>query len=95
MPNNTKARSQEILTAAHSILDELNIDIAEAVKIRPLAKILEVKVSCHYDTAKKAIAKAVRQKRGQLVAEWGGAREGAGYPKGEPRKVSTGQTPAK
>lgn len=83
MPNNTKARSQEILTAAHSILDEQNVDITEGVELRPLAKILESRVSCHYDTAKKAIAKAVRQKRGQLVAEWGGARPGAGRPKTE------------
>lgn len=81
MPNNTKARSQEILTAAHSVLDEQNVDITEGVELRPLAKILESRVSCHYDTAKKAIAKAVRQKRGQLVAKWGGARPGAGRPK--------------
>jgi hypothetical protein len=90
MPNNTKARSQEILSAAHSILDEQNVDITEGVEILPLAKILEPRVRCHIDTAKKAIAKAVRQKRGQLVAEWGGAREGAGYPKGQPRKPKAG-----
>lgn len=83
MPNNTKARSQEILTAAHTILDEQNIDITEGVEIRPLAKILEVRVRCHIDTAKRAIAKAVRQKRGQLVAHWGGNRPGAGRPKNE------------
>jgi hypothetical protein len=81
MPNNTKERSLEILTAAHSILTEENVDVSEGVEIRPLAKILEERVSCHYDTAKRAIAKAVRQKRGQLVAQWGGYRPGAGRPK--------------
>ena len=91
MSNNTKARSQEILTAAHAILSEQNIDITEGVEIRPLAKILAPRVNCHYDTAKQAIGKAIRQKRGQLVAEWGGAREGAGYPKGVPRKPKTEQ----
>lgn len=83
MPNNTKARHQEILTAAHAILDEQNVDVIEGVEIRPLAKILEARAACHYDTAKRAIAKAVRQKRGQLVAQWGGNRPGAGKPKTE------------
>jgi len=83
MPNNTKARSQKILAAAHAILEEEGDNVTEAREIRSLAKILETRVNCHYDTAKKAIAKARRQKRGQLAAEWGGARPGAGRPKTE------------
>lgn len=81
MPNNTKARSQEILAAAHHLLEEQNVDVSEEVSLRPLAKILMVRVSCHYETAKNVLGKAVRQKRGQLVAEWGGVRPGAGRPK--------------
>lgn len=81
MSNNTKARSQEILAAAYLVLDEQGGDVTEAVELRPLAKILEARVGCHYDTAKRAIAKARRQRRGQLVAQWGGNRPGAGRPK--------------
>lgn len=93
MPNkpeakNSKARSQEIFAAAQALIEEQSVDVSEGVEIRPLAKILESRVNCHYTTARLAIAKAVRRKRGKLVEEfanWGGSRPGAGYPKGEPR----------
>ncbi len=88
MPNN-KARHLEILAAAHALLEEQNVDVTEGVEIRPLAKELVKRGICEYSTAKRNIAKAVRQKRGKLVMDaggWGGAREGAGYPKGQPRK---------
>lgn len=86
MANNNQARHLEILAAAHALLDEQNIDVSEGVELRPLANILKKRGVCDYDTAKRNLGKAVRQKRGQLVAQWGGAREGAGYPKGQPRK---------
>ena len=84
---NTKARSQEIQEAAADLLVEMNIDVTKAVEIRPLAKILASRVYCHYNIAKNHIAKAVRRVRGELVeTEWGGARQGSGFPKGQNRK---------
>lgn len=87
MTTNTKQRHLAILTKAHEIIDEHNIDVAEAVHILPLAKMLAVAADCHITTAKNNIAKAVRQKRGKIAglwdeeesgAEWGGLRYPAG-----------------
>lgn len=81
MATNTKQRSEEIQEAAASLLVEMNINIAERVEIRPLAKILAGQTGCHYTTAKTHVARAVRRARGELVkTSWGGARPGAGRP---------------
>lgn len=88
---NSKANSQAIHAAAHALLDELGIDVTKAVEVRTLAKMLERRGVCHYTTARVHLAQAVRQKRGELVKlhqGWGGTRDGAGYPAGEPRTKS-------
>lgn len=87
--DNTKARSEAIQQAAADLLVEMGVDVTEAVPVRPLAKILEERNICHYTTGRIHIAKAVRRARGEMVKQhegWGGARDGAGYPAGEPRK---------
>lgn len=85
---NTKARHLEILDAAYDIIETAKVDITEAVDILPLAKQLAEQTGCHITTAKKNVAKAIRQKRGQLAGAWGdepqggwgGYRPGAGRP---------------
>lgn len=82
MPNNTKARSEELQTLAAEILAASGVDVTERVEIRPLAKLMSDKAGCHYTTAKQHIARAVRRARGKLVEPgWGGYRVGAGRPK--------------
>jgi hypothetical protein len=78
---NTKERSDAIQAAARALLVEREIDIKQQVLFRPLAQELVKRADCHYDTAKRHIAKAVRRARGEMAAQWGGAREGAGRPK--------------
>lgn len=79
MPNNTKAHSDAIQEAARSLLIEYQIDITQQVIIPPLAKELARRMSCHPDTAKQHIARAVRRARGEEAARsWGGVRPGAG-----------------
>lgn len=94
MPNNNKARHEEIYTAAVSALetaggvvavDQLQ-DIERLVIIRKLYKTVADSTNCHIDTAKKNVAKAMRRARyGEMKKRWGGERPGAGRPaKGSP-----------
>jgi hypothetical protein len=91
MPNNTKARSLEIYTAACSALEQVGgvvkfdqLDQIERLPVlRSLYKTVADSTNCHIDTAKKNIAKALRKARyGEMVKRgWGGNRPGAGRPK--------------
>lgn len=95
MPNNTKARHEEIYSAAVSALesaggvvkvDQMGQDERLAT-LRDLYKQVVTKTKCHRETAKSNVAKALRRARfKEMESHWGGAREGAGYPKGQPRK---------
>lgn len=98
MPANTKARHQEIYTAAVSALETVGgviaIDQLEQLErlaiLRKLYKTVVDSTNCHIDTAKKNVAKAMRRARyGEMQKHWGGERPGAGYPKGKPRKKET------
>lgn len=77
---NTKARHAELMAAAAAILTEQSVDVTRQVAIRPLAHLLADRDGCHYETAKRVIARAIRLRRGELPGEWGGKREGAGRP---------------
>ena len=91
MPNNTKARHEEIYTAACSALEQVGgvvavdqLDQLERLPIlRSLYKTVVSETNCHIDTAKKNVAKALRRARyGEMVKRgWGGNRPGAGRPK--------------
>jgi hypothetical protein len=74
--NNTKDRHNEILTTAKEVLEEYEIDITQPLgkNLLPLAKIVAQQTSCHIDTAKRNITKAIRQARGELAGQWGGDR---------------------
>jgi hypothetical protein len=74
--NNTKARHNEILATAKEVLAESEIDITQSLgkNLLPLAKMVAQQTSCHIDTAKRNIAKAVRIARGEVVKQWGGKR---------------------
>lgn len=95
MAANTKARSQEIYTAACSALEQVG-GVSEVDKIpsydrgpilRKLYGMVVETTGCHYDTAKRNVAKALRKGRFAEIQKWGGTRPGAGYPKGKPRKM--------
>lgn len=86
---NTKARHQEIYTAAVAELDKAGgveaIDgqpqSERQATLRQMYKAVETETNCHYDTAKRNVAKAMRRARhGVMQTEWGGKREGAGRP---------------
>lgn len=79
---NTRARSQAIQDAARALLVERQINITQRVDIRALAKDFSAAFGCHYDTAKRHLAQAVRLARGEAprATDWGGQREGAGRP---------------
>ena len=81
--NNTRARSEEIQSAARALLAERAVDITQQVDVRTLAKELAAQANCHYDTARRHIATAVRRARGGQLPNgtWGGKRDGAGRPK--------------
>lgn len=81
MALNTRERSNELQAAARALIQARGVDITRQVAIRPLAQILATEAGCHYDTAKRHIAKAVRLARGEHSAAWGGARPGSGRPK--------------
>lgn len=96
MPNNTKARSQEIYAAAAAAVQAAGgpgkIDrMPPDEKITTLHKLYDdvaETANCHRDTAKRNVAKALRKGRyAEMVSNWGGPREGAGWPKGRPRKT--------
>jgi hypothetical protein len=83
MALNNRERSDAIQAAARALLEERQVDIEQPVPYRELAPILVVRIKCDISTAKRHIVKAARIMRGELVASWGGKREGAGRPKGE------------
>lgn len=92
MAANTKARHEEIYTAAVSALgtvggvvavDQLE-QLERLVILRKLYKQVADSTNCHIDTAKKNVAKAMRRARyGEMKKHWGGERPGAGRPKRE------------
>jgi len=84
MPANTRERTAALQDAARAFLEARGVNIAEAVPIKALAPAFARAQACHLDTAKRHLAKAVRRMRGELVASWGGPRDGAG----RPRKVT-------
>lgn len=81
MATSKKERSVAIQSAARALLVERQIDIEQSVPYRELAPVLVERVKCDISTAKRHIVKAARIMRGERVAQWGGAREGAGRPK--------------
>lgn len=80
-PNNVKSRHQEILDACHKVIEDQGVDITQKVKTLPLAKMVVEKTDCHINTAKRNVAKAIRQKRGEYTEQWGGGDRGAGRPR--------------
>lgn len=95
MSQNTKQRSQEIYAVAAAAVQAAGgpakIDrMLPDDRIATLHRLYDdvaLAASCHRDTAKRNIAKALRKGRyAEMVANWGGPREGSGYPKGKPRK---------
>ena len=87
---NTKARHTEIYTAAAAALAAAggvekidNLDQAERPAVlRQLYHQVVEATSCHYDTAKRNVVKAMHRARYGIMQErWGGTREGAGRPK--------------
>ncbi len=82
MASNTKERSEAIQEAARALLDEQQIDVTAQVVIRPLAKLLAARMDCHYDTAKRHVATAIRCARGEFSSrQWGGSRGGGRPPR--------------
>lgn len=88
--SNTKARHEEIYTAAVSALETAGgvvavdqLDQLERLPVlRKLYKQVADSTNCHIDTAKKNVAKAMRRARyGEMQKRWGGERPGAGRPK--------------
>lgn len=87
MPNNTKARSLEIYTAACSALEAVGgvvkIDQTDQLErypiLRKMADIVVEKTGCTLEAARRNIAKAMRKARwAEMVNRWGGHRPGAG-----------------
>lgn len=92
MTTNTKARHEEIYTAAVSALETVGgivavdqLDQLERLPVlRKLYKQVVDSTNCHIDTAKKNVTKAMRRARyGEMQKRWGGERPGAGRPKTE------------
>lgn len=86
---NTKQRHQEILAAAAAEIEQRggveaidNLEQQERLAtLRAMYKAVETATGCHYDTAKRNVAKALRRARhGVMLARWGGKRPGAGRP---------------
>lgn len=84
MPNNSKARSEQILLAAQSTIHERGIDVREQVDINALAKEVQARTSCHIDTARKWMLRAVMRARGDITHGVTEQRGGAG--RGQGRK---------
>lgn len=79
--SNTKARSEELQTAARALLKARGVDVTQEVRILPLAKELKAQTDCDISTAKKHVTMAVLHARGLLSeSRWGGVRPGAGRP---------------
>ena len=90
MPNNTKARHDEIYNAAVAALESAGgvvkiYQMEQDQRIVILRKIYQQVVGeaeCHIETARKSVAKAMRRARfKEMEAHWGGNRPGSGRPK--------------
>jgi len=86
---NTKARHKEIYTVAAAELEKIGgvetvdgLENLERLRIlRQMYRTVADITNCHYDTAKRNVAKAMRRARyGVMKARWGGKRAGAGRP---------------
>jgi len=79
MPNNTKARHQQLQAYAmeHLRLDENGRELLNQAEV--MRGLIE-RFGCTKTTARINVAKAARRKRGELVKAWGGSRPGAGRP---------------
>lgn len=91
---NTKARHEEILNCAVSIIEEAGgVSLIDSLPqeervpvLRSMTKRIKAETACHIDTAKRNLAKAMRRARHGLMkaretkSNWGGSR-GGGRPK--------------
>lgn len=84
MPNNTKARSEQIFNTATSVLeaaggcttfDQLSLEDRWPVLDGMYKSVIEL-TGCHRETAKRNIAKALRRARYGEIVKRGGARPG-------------------
>lgn len=80
MSGATRARHNEIAAAARALLDAANPALDERVPFETLVPLLIEQTGCHKNTARRALARAMRLARGEASAAWGGARPGAGNP---------------
>lgn len=80
MGTNTRARSNEIAAVARALLDAANPPLNQREPFEALMPLLIEQTGCHPNTARRHIARAMRLKRGEASAAWGGARAGAGNP---------------
>ena len=94
MANNTKERNQQLATVARRIAENHPEHVTNGGKLLPLAKNMMAETGCSVDTAKRHIAKQLRLIRGELLRQWGGARDGAGYPEGVKRDGRRGKAKA-
>jgi hypothetical protein len=90
MPN-TKARHEEIYTAACSALEQaggvVKIDQLPELErypiLRQMADTVVAETGCTPEAARRNVAKAMRRARcGVMQERWGGTRPGAGRPIG-------------
>jgi hypothetical protein len=93
--NNTKARSELIFNTAVSaleaaggceVIDRLPIGQARTLAYEALYRQVIEATSCHRETAKRNVAKALRRARYGEIIKRGGLREPAG---GRPPKTTT------
>lgn len=92
MTSNTKERSLELAGVARTIAEQHPEHVTQGGKLLPLAKEMMDATDCSVDTAKRHIARALRLMRGELVrSEWGGKRDGAGFPAGVKRSGRRGK----
>lgn len=83
-----KARSEQYATVARSIIEDDGMDhVTNGGKLLPLATKMMDATGCSVDTAKRHLVKQLRLMRGEIVAQRGGKREGAGRPKNTPENV--------
>ncbi len=87
LSNNTKARHKFILKKAHDILEQDYANESASMSLRELAKKLSALAGCHYETAKRNLAKAAHMKRypDWIPPQRGGKRKNA---TGRPKKES-------
>lgn len=92
--NNTKERSSQLASIARSIAEQHPEHVMQGGKLLPLAKEMMALAGCDVSTAKRHIAKQLRLMRGELMTQWGGKRDGAGFPEGVKRDGRRGKAKA-